>query len=99
MNNEQMRDLKHGEKIVNRDGVPYMVHNNYRSGEGFVVVVRTEVIRYIDAPNWRQQKKNTVSAKPKKYRLCIVPIEDGTEMPTVKRFAPFFCRCPEKGGH
>ena len=61
MTQQEFRDLQHGDKIHGpiglNNGLNFIVHNNYRSGTGMVVVVRTQVIHARDCHKWHITKK------------------------------------------
>ena len=57
MTSEEFRNLQHGDKINGPSGLNFIVHNNYRSGQGMVIVARTEVIFTPDCRKWSITKK------------------------------------------
>ena len=61
MTGQEFKDLQHGDKINGprglNNGLNFIVHNNYHSGSGMVIVVRTEVIFAKDCHKWNITKK------------------------------------------
>lgn len=74
MTSDEFRALSHGDKINGPDGLNFIVHNNHRSGQGMVVVVRTVVIFSRDCRLWNVTKKKPqaeVKFGPGTYRVTI----------------------------
>lgn len=61
MTQKEFRNLQHGDKINGpsglNNGLNFIIHNNYRSGPGMVIVVRTEVLFAKDCHKWHVTKK------------------------------------------
>lgn len=72
MNENEMRELKHGEKIKGPDGTIYIVHNNHHSGEGIVVATRSVVIPHKHARCWnRVGRKLKLNLEPGVYQVTV----------------------------
>ena len=71
MTENELRELTHGEKIKGPDGTIYIVHNNYRSGEGFVVAIRSTVISYRNGRCWKRIGKLKNTLVPGTYQVTI----------------------------
>lgn len=61
MTENEFRNLQHGDKINGphglNNGLDLIVHTNYRSDSGVIIVVRTEIIFVKDCRKWRITKK------------------------------------------
>lgn len=74
MTQDEFRNLQHGDKINGPDGLNFIVHNNYRSSSGMVIVVRTDVIFGRDCHKWHIVKKKPqamVNFGPGTYQVTI----------------------------
>ena len=57
MTQNEFRNLQRGDKVNGLSGLNFIVHNNYRSGPGMVIVVRTEILFAKDCHKWRITRK------------------------------------------
>lgn len=71
MKSEEFRDLSHGDKIQGPSGMNFIVHNNRKSGEGMVVVVRTEVIPTKECSYWKLVRKHKMEIAAGTYQVTI----------------------------